>query len=71
MSVWLYREVVPIDLANALRARGHQVTFLVPVKNFEDDSPLLRYRLRSDIPVVFWDDVKHAFQDFLDEFGSP
>ncbi|MEN8133753.1 MAG: glycoside hydrolase family 99-like domain-containing protein, partial [Pseudomonadota bacterium] len=62
-------EVVPIDLANALRARGHQITFLVLVKNFEDDSPLLRYRLRSDIPVVFWDDVKQAFQDFLDEFG--
>jgi len=62
-------EVVPIDLANALRARGHQVTFLVLVKNFEDDPPLLRYRLRSDIPVVFWDDVKQAFPDFRDEFG--
>jgi len=62
-------EVVPIDLANALRARGHQITFLVLEKNFEDDSPLLRYRLRSDIPVVFWDDVRRRFQAFLDEFG--
>jgi len=62
-------EVVPIDLANALRARGHQITFLVLEKNFENDSPMLRHRLRSDIPVVFWDDVKQAFPDFLDEFG--
>jgi len=62
-------EVVPIELANALRARGHSITFLVLVREFEEDSPLLRHRLRSDIPVVFWDDVKQAFAEFLDEFG--
>ncbi|MEW6036739.1 MAG: glycoside hydrolase family 99-like domain-containing protein [Pseudomonadota bacterium] len=62
-------EIIPIEIANALRARGHHVTFLALVANFHDDIPVLRHRLRNDIPVVYWDDVKHDFQAFLHEYG--
>jgi glycosyltransferase involved in cell wall biosynthesis len=62
-------EIVPVDIANTLRARGHHITFLALVKNSPDDPPVLRHRLRNDIPVIYWDDVKHCFQYFLDQYG--
>jgi glycosyltransferase involved in cell wall biosynthesis len=62
-------EVVPIDIANALRTLGHHVNFLVLYGNLPDDPPVLRSRLRGDIPVVYWDDVQHRFKDFLNEHG--
>ncbi|MBZ0072511.1 MAG: glycoside hydrolase family 99-like domain-containing protein [Burkholderiaceae bacterium] len=61
-------EVVPIDVANVLRARGHHITFLVLRRDLPGNPPLLRSRLRSDIPVVYWDDIKNQFDDFLQDF---
>jgi len=62
-------EIIPIEIANALRTRGHHVTFLALMQNFQDDIPVLRYRLRNDIPVIYWDEVRNNFQGFLDEYG--
>jgi glycosyltransferase involved in cell wall biosynthesis/peptidoglycan hydrolase CwlO-like protein len=62
-------EIIPIEIANALRTRGHHVTFLALMQNFHDDIPVLRHRLRNDIPVVYWDEVRNNFQGFLNEYG--
>jgi glycosyltransferase involved in cell wall biosynthesis/SAM-dependent methyltransferase len=62
-------EVVPIDIANALRALGHHVTFFVLYRDLPDEQPVLRPRLRGDIPVVYWDDVRHTFRAFLEDHG--
>lgn len=62
-------EVVPIEIANSLRALGHHVTFLALLRDSEDDRSTLRDRLHRYIPVVYWDDVKFVFRDFLHEFG--
>lgn len=62
-------EVVPIDIANVLRAGGHHITFLVLRKNLPDDPPLLRSRLRNDIPVIYWEDIQDKFKNFMDEYG--
>ena len=61
--------MVPIEIANSLRALGHHVTFLALLRDSEDDRSTLRDRLHRYIPVVYWDDVKFVFRDFLHEFG--
>ncbi len=62
-------EIVPIELANKFRTLGHHVTFLALKKDDGQDPPLLRARLRNDIPVVYWDDVGENFPEFLAEYG--
>ncbi len=62
-------EVVPIMLANALRALGHHITFLAMNANLPGDTSPLRRRLRPDIPVVKWQDYELVFQNFVKEFG--
>lgn len=62
-------EVVPIDIANTLRAWGHHITFLVLKRDVPDNPPLLRRRLRNDIPVVYWEEIQGKFNDFLRDFG--
>jgi glycosyltransferase involved in cell wall biosynthesis len=62
-------EVVPIDIANAMRSNGHHITFLVLRKSLPNDPPLLRPRLRNDIPVIYWEDIQDRFKSFMDEYG--
>jgi len=61
-------EVAPLELANALRRRGHHVTYLVLERA---DVPVegLRRRLRRDIPVVHWQDVRADLAGFCRRYG--
>ncbi|WP_269931498.1 glycoside hydrolase family 99-like domain-containing protein [Aminobacter sp. HY435] len=61
-------EVVPVELANELKGLGHHVTYLV-MERQEPGDRSIRGRLRPDIPVVYWDDVKAHFKEFVDGYG--
>ena len=61
-------EVMPLELANNLRERGHHITYLV-VEKTRPGKPSLRHRLRTDVPVVYWDDIKADFGAFLADYG--
>jgi len=61
-------EVLPLELANGLKGRGHHVTYMV-MNRPEHAGAGLRARLRHDIPVVYWDEVKAAFQGFVASYG--
>jgi FkbM family methyltransferase len=62
-------ELVPIEIANRLRTLGHHITFLA-MKNFDfQDPPILRSRLREDIPVIYWKEIEGNFGDFLVDYG--
>jgi glycosyltransferase involved in cell wall biosynthesis len=60
-------ELLPLALANSLRQLNHHVTYLVMEKSGAQSS--LRPRLRSDISVVYWEDVQDHFESFLAEHG--
>lgn len=63
-------EIGPIELANALKALGHHVTYLVLERlNSSTRARSVRLRLRGDVPVVYWDQVDSHFPDFLEDFG--
>lgn len=62
-------ELVPITLANHLRDLGHQITFLIMDSNMQEGSFSFRDRLRSDIPVVVWQDCFSTFHKFTKDFG--
>ena len=62
-------EVLPLELANKLKQRGHHVTYLVLERQGEDLKPSVRGRLRPDIPVVHWADVKDNFAQFIRDYG--
>lgn len=62
-------EILPIDLANALKARGLHVTYLVVERPLDASGNSIRQRLRSDIPVVYWEDVADDFMSFLKDYG--
>ncbi len=62
-------EILPIDLANALKARGLHVTYLVVERPKDARGNAVRKRLRADIPVVYWDDVCDNFIGFLKKYG--
>lgn len=62
-------EVVPIDIANALRDRGHHITFLCLSSKSDQKGVTLRSRLRPDIPVFYFDDVKTNFANFIEEYS--
>lgn len=62
-------EMAPIDLANILREKGHHITFLVMHRKLKNDPPILRKRLKRNIPVIYLDEVKHNFNRFLLEYG--
>ncbi len=51
-------EKVPLQLANALRARGHYVTYLVVEDQIRIGAPSIRTELRKDIPVVSWREIQ-------------
>ncbi len=61
-------EVLPLSLANKLKARGHHVTYLVLERNTSDNEPTIRQRLRADIPVVYWTDVSGSFHKFISDY---
>ncbi len=62
-------EILPVDLANKLKENGLHITYLV-IEN-RDESPVnfVRKRLRSDIPVVYWNEVSHDFDAFINNYG--
>ena len=62
-------EVLPLELANALKGMGYQVTYLVVETPALDDAGSIRHRLRSDIPVVLWEDVATHMDRFLVDYG--
>lgn len=61
-------EVLPLELANALHARGHHVTYLV-MERLEPGQKSIRTRLASNVAVVYWDEVAHRFGDFMRDYG--
>ena len=61
-------EVMPLELANELRRIGHHVTYLV-VEPPRQEARQIRHRLRSDIPVVYWENIKSDFEGFIKDFG--
>jgi len=61
-------ELLPIELANALRAIGHHITYMV-LERDQSQGQSLRRRLRNDIPVVYFQDVRENFTGFLNDFG--
>lgn len=60
-------EVVPLELANKLKRLGHHVTYLVMERQTEGASSI-RPRLRQDIPVIYWDDVKDDVPAFITSY---
>ena len=62
-------EVVPLVLANELRGRGHHITYLALERLPESDATNIQARLRSDIPVIYWEDIKDNFGRFVTEHG--
>jgi glycosyltransferase involved in cell wall biosynthesis len=62
-------EILPVDLANALKARGVHVTYLVVERPHDGGANAVRNRLRQDIPVVYLDDVWGDFHGFLKDYG--
>jgi glycosyltransferase involved in cell wall biosynthesis len=62
-------EILPVELANELKGSGHHITFLVIEKIDIETTRTIRERLRADIPVVYWDDIKGNFNGFLADFG--
>ncbi len=62
-------EVLPLELANELKARGHHVTYFVKEKIDQGDGKSLRHRLRPDIPVVYAEEVLPEFSEFLSDYG--
>ncbi len=62
-------EVLPLELCNELRRRGYHVTYLVIEEPKAEETKSIRPRLRSDVPVVFWDDISLTFSQFLQDYG--
>ena len=62
-------EIVPIDLANALRSAGHSVTFFSLGWEGGETNDVIRKRLRNDIPVCHKDELRSSFQSLHQEFG--
>ena len=62
-------EILPLELANALKGLGLHVTYLVMEDELTDSARTVRPRLRPDIPVVLWRDVRADFDAFLNDFG--
>jgi glycosyltransferase involved in cell wall biosynthesis len=61
-------EILPLELANALKGRGLHVTYLV-MEDGSGGGKSVRRRLRADIPVVRFADVADDFGGFLGNFG--
>lgn len=61
-------EIVPVELASALKELGCHVTYLV-MEAVVDGIVSVRNRLRSDIAVVYWFDVRSDFNGFLAGYG--
>jgi glycosyltransferase involved in cell wall biosynthesis len=62
-------EVLPLVLANELKRRGHHVTYLVLERTEASKQGSIKARLRSDIPIVHWDEVSHQFGEFIRGYG--
>jgi glycosyltransferase involved in cell wall biosynthesis len=62
-------EILPVELANHLKATGCHVTYLVVEKSGVRAKGQIRQRLRNDIPVVYWDDVRGKIAQFIEDFG--
>lgn len=60
-------EVVPIELANKLRRLGHHVTYLI-TDIAEEGASTIRDRLRSDIPVIHWDEISDDIVGFINNY---
>ena len=62
-------EIVPIDLANALRSAGHSGTFFSLDWEGGETNDVIRRRLRNDIPICHKDELRSSFQCLHQEFG--
>ena len=62
-------EILPVELANAVKGSGLHVTYLVIERPGEILDGDIRKRLRSDIPVVYWDDICEDFSGFIEKYG--
>ena len=62
-------ELLPLELANALKERGHHITYLTVETPQPNATKSLRQRLRPDIPVVYWESIQDNFGKFLSEYG--
>ena len=62
-------EILPLELANALKQAGLHVTYLVIEDELASSRKSVRARLRSDIPVVYWADICDDFAAFLSSYG--
>lgn len=63
-------EVLPVELANTLKSRGHHVTYLIfEGLNEKSAARSIRGRLRRDIPVVYWKDIEGDIDAFVRDMG--
>ena len=62
-------ELVPLELANALKQRGHHITYLVMEQHVAAVQGTLRKRLQSGIAIVHWQDVCGDLPGFFKRYG--
>lgn len=60
-------EVVPLQLANKLREQGHHVTYLL-LERVSPTEHSIESRLRSDIPIVYLDEIEHDINGFFIDY---
>jgi glycosyltransferase involved in cell wall biosynthesis/GT2 family glycosyltransferase len=62
-------ELLPLELANALKGRGHHITYLVIESPQLNATRSLLPRLRPDIPIVYWESICKNFEQFIFDYG--
>lgn len=62
-------EILPVELANTLRGSGVHITYLAIERPKDELDGQVRQRLRSDIPVVYWDAICDDLPGFIKEYG--
>ena len=62
-------EILPVELANTLRGLGVHVTYLAIERPKDVLDGQVRQRLRSDIPVVYWDAICDDLPGFIKQYG--
>lgn len=62
-------EVLPVELANKLRSRGHHVSYIVMEHELPQGAANVRHRLRNDIPVFYWSQVSSNIERFFEDYA--
>ena len=62
-------EILPVELANMLKGKGVHVTYLAIERPDGVMDGHVRQRLRSDIPVVYWDAICDDLPEFIRQYG--